>query len=245
MVRCLFCATYLFTITSCEEDADALTLPSAGNFLKPTSAPRFTDLGLSVMWANENINEDGFFAWGELNIKSSYGWDSYAYCVGMDFTRMKKYTIKDGKKELEREHDVAFVCWTPDTTLIKMDGKDVIQVFQWRMPNKSQMEELRSRCTWTWTKRNNTLGYEVKGPSGRTIFFPAYGQKLMGMDVLYEKRGCYWTRTLGSSDDSAEALVFDRDTIDNDLQHYKDEICVVPFHRAAGCCVRPIAVRIK
>ena len=34
----------------------------------------------------------------------------------------------------------------------------------WRMPTKSELEELRYKCTWVWITQNGVNGYKVIGP---------------------------------------------------------------------------------
>ena len=51
------------------------------------------DLGLpsGVLWATENLGISSvyplgkYFAWGETECKTSYGWDSYTLCKGTSF----------------------------------------------------------------------------------------------------------------------------------------------------------------
>lgn len=72
----------------------------------------------------------------------------------------------------------------------------------WRMPTKTEWQELSDKCTWTWTTQNETDGYKVTGPNGQSIFFPAAGNK---GEVLYSSGevGAYWSSTVYSSTDYA------------------------------------------
>lgn len=51
------------------------------------------------------------------------------------------------------------------------------------LPAKWQLEELRDHCSWQWTGN----GYQVVGPNGKSLFFPAEGY-LWGCndDGIYE-----------------------------------------------------------
>lgn len=58
------------------------------------------------------------------------------------------------------------------------------------VPNQQEWEELRSQCDWTWTG----AGYNVVGPSGRTIYFSTGGFRgCSGKVVGAGERGDYWT----------------------------------------------------
>ena len=54
----------------------------------------------------------------------------------------------------------------------------------WRMPTKDELNELRTKCTWTWTTQNSVNGYKVTGPSGASIFLPAVGYR-KGSSLIY------------------------------------------------------------
>ena len=64
------------------------------------------------------------------------------------------------------------------------------------LPTKAQLEELTTRCTWTWTGK----GYRVKGPNGNSIELQAQGyshnDSLMRVGAL----GFYWSGTPDDSD---------------------------------------------
>lgn len=64
------------------------------------------------------------------------------------------------------------------------------------LPTKAQLEELTTRCTWTWTGN----GYRVKGPNGNSIELQAQGyshnDSLMRVGAL----GYYWSSTPDDSD---------------------------------------------
>ena len=67
----------------------------------------------------------------------------------------------------------------------------------WRLPTKEECEELIKNCTWTWTEKNGTLGYEVKSKTNNnSIFLPAAGS-YENTDTNNERGviGTYWTST--------------------------------------------------
>lgn len=158
----------------------------------------WVDLGLpsGLKWATCNVGASspeeygGYYAWGETEEKSDYGWDTYKWCKG-SFTSMTKYCTDssygtvDGKTLLEPSDDVAHVKWGGS----------------WRMPTHDEMEELRTNCTWKWTSQNGVKGQFVTGPNGNSIFLPAAGGR--GGAGLYGRGsdGYYWSASLleGSS----------------------------------------------
>ena len=155
------------------------------------------DLGLSVKWASFNVGASkpeeygDYFAWGETEPKSSYYWGSYKWVGILGVTKYNYNGEKgptDNKYILEEEDDVAHVIWGGN----------------WRLPTRSEVEELRADCSWTWTTLNGVEGYIVTGQKpGYTdnyIFIPAAGS-------IYEKNvsfsgelGYYWTSSLNEND---------------------------------------------
>lgn len=127
----------------------------------------YVDLGLSVKWATCNVGatkpeESGdYFAWGEIGdeIKIRYNWTTYKYCNGSANSLTKYDYYSDGKSTLEFSDDAAYVNWGTS----------------WRMPTPDEFTELLNSCIWTWTQKNGVSGYNVKGPSGNSIFIPAAG----------------------------------------------------------------------
>ena len=154
------------------------------------------DLGLSVKWASCNVGASspeeygGYFAWGEIEEKSVYGYVTYKWYNGSEETMTKYNTSSywgpvDNKTMLEPEDDVAHVKWG--------DG--------WRMPTLDEMQELVDECTWTWTTLNGVNGYNVTGPNGNSIFLPAAGDReSVHIDAL-GANGYYWSSTVCSGED--------------------------------------------
>lgn len=116
------------------------------------------DLGLSVRWATCNVGAatpdqpGGHFAWGEVEEKEEYTWETYfdAECeaTGLGICG-------------DAHYDVAAAAWGG----------------QWRLPSLDEVQELCDRCTWTWTTQNGHTGCKVVGPSGASIFIPAAGTR--------------------------------------------------------------------
>ena len=125
------------------------------------------DMGLSVKWAAYNIGatkpeEYGeYYAWGEIETKTDFSWETYFDNPSGDGKTFIKYYFGDGgKTNLDLEDDVAHVKW----------GE------KWRMPSAFEMEELIHGCIWEWTEYNNVTGCMVYGiGSGNIIFIPEAG----------------------------------------------------------------------
>ena len=72
---------------------------------------------------------------------------------------------------------------------------DAVSKFGKQLPTKSQFDELKNKCTWTWIASKK--GYKVVGPNGNNIFLPALGGRgcygpLFGVDYS----GHYWSSQL-------------------------------------------------
>lgn len=134
----------------------------------------YVDLGLSVNWATYNvgassINDYGnYYNWGETTVSTStiYTYTSATYGVSID-----DYSG-------DATYDVATKKW----------GEN------WRTPTTWEFDELTSdSCSWEWISYggNGAKGYQVTGPSGKSIFLPAAGW----CDTLVDRYGFYWSST--------------------------------------------------
>lgn len=153
----------------------------------------YVNLGLSVKWATCNIGASSpedygdYFAWGETTPKSTYDWSTYKWCKG-SYNTMTKYCTEsyhgtvDNKVTLDPEDDAAHVNWGGD----------------WRTPTRAEQDELRTKCTWTWTDLNGVKGYKVFGPNGNAIFLPAAGYRYDSSSSYVGSRGYYWSSSLYS-----------------------------------------------
>ena len=179
------CITILMTVSSAFQESYA--------------QPKAVDLGLSVKWADRNIGAStpegngDYYAWGETSTKSDYSWNTYKYCTDTSGDHFNKYVYSlkseywsgsgspDNKTRLELSDDAARA---------KLGGK-------WRTPTMAEWEELKEKCTWSWTGS----GYRVTGPNGRSIFLPAAGVRdgssssNVGSDGYYCTTGLLPSRT--------------------------------------------------
>lgn len=157
----------------------------------------FVDLGLSVKWATCNVGAmkpeeyGNYYAWGETSPKESYSWSTYKYANGSQ-SSLTKYCnqssqgyngFTDDKTTLDTEDDAATVNWQG----------------HWRMPTLDEVEELINNCSWGWTNQNGVNGYVVIGKTGNSIFLPASGRKMDGLDSREGITGYLWTSNLNTN----------------------------------------------
>lgn len=162
----------------------------------------YVDLGLpsGLRWATANVGANkstaygDYFAWGETSEKNNYCMETYKWCQGKEKTFTKyclssSYGVEDGKTILELEDDAAAVNM----------GNG------WRMPTRSEQQELVDGCTWTWTTNFNNTG--VAGSIGKSkyndniIFLPAAGSfgGRTGKEREYVgSHGTYYSSSLSS-----------------------------------------------
>ena len=82
---------------------------------------------------------------------------------------------------------------------------EAVSRFGNKLPTKHQLEELKNKCTWTWTGK----GYKVTGPNGNSILLPAAGYRSCGGGVgSVGAYGSCWSSTPDGSD-LAWVLSFD------------------------------------
>ena len=200
-----------------------------GEATSPVNGHEYVDLGLpsGLKWATCNVGasspEDygGYYAWGEIEEKENYSWNTYKWCNGSYDTQTKYCTdsnngIVDNKTTLDPEDDVAHVKWGGS----------------WRMPTETEQDELRNNCTWTWTTQNGVNGYKVTGPNGNSIFLPAAGYR-DGTEVYYRGNyGYYWSSLLYSDYDSLYAYY---------LNVYSGNFDWYLNYRYYGLSVRPVS----
>lgn len=177
-----------------------------------TEYRKSVDLGLSVRWAECNVGANApedfgdYFAWGETLSKKSYTEATYKPSDASGFLNI-------GKNITATQYDAARTQW---------GGK-------WRMPTICEIDELTSRCTWTWTTFNGVNGYSIVGPSGNSIFLPAAGQYRDSKVVDSGTHGYYWSSTLS----------YDYPTAAFNL-NFAGYSANWSANRSYGFCIRPV-----
>ncbi len=180
----------------------------------------YVDLGLTsgTRWATANVGAKtpqdygNYYAWGETTTKEVYDWETYKYGTynyDGDYSKLTKYNSTDTKTTLDLSDDAAAANW---------GGK-------WRMPTRTQQDELRNQCYWVWTEsynNSNVKGYIVykaksssdKGKeinkdgtpsssyslSDAHIFLPAAGHRDFGDLSSAGYNGYYWSSSLYTDD---------------------------------------------
>jgi len=141
------------------------------------------DLGLSVYWASCNLGAEkpeeygDYYAWGETKPKNRYNKEDYAF-----YNESTTLYNEIGNEISGTAYDAATVNLGSD----------------WRMPTKSEMQELIDRCSWVWTQISGINGYKVIGPNGNSIFLPMSGYKCYQLYYLDDSQ--YYTSTQDRND---------------------------------------------
>ena len=158
----------------------------------PVPVEEYVDLGLpnGTLWARCNVGANkpegygGYFAWGETEPKDEYTGSTYKWVYvengKMYYTKYNTNSangVVDNKTELDPEDDAATVNMGPE----------------WRMPTRDEITELVENCTWEWTQLNGVNGYQVTGPNGNSIFFPAAGESAK---YSIGVKGYYWSSSI-------------------------------------------------
>lgn len=107
------------------------------------------DLGLSsgTLWADRNVGADNtcdcgvYFAYGELQGKKNYSWDTYKYANGARLT-LKKYTDNEDIQRLDP----------------KLDAASVIMRDNWRTPTREDFLELIEECDFKIVRDYDNTG---------------------------------------------------------------------------------------
>ena len=188
--------TYMGTLNRSNTDAI-----EAGKYYTATVAlekvvPVAVDLGLSVKWATFNVGatkpeEYGeYFAWGETEPKAAYSQGNYILETAGSLT---KYNDDDKLTNLQSEDDAATVNW----------GED------WRMPTKSEWEELldETKCSWEKVTIDGVTCFKVvskvEGYKDNFIILSAGGYKGETYDSS-KSEASYWSSTRWESTQSYE-----------------------------------------
>lgn len=178
------------------------------------SAGAVVDLGLSVYWCSCNVGAEApeesgdYYAWGETSPKSSFSEANYAF-----YDNDRKQYTDIGDDISGTEYDAATVNLGSD----------------WRMPSRTELQELKDNCSWEWTQINNVNGYKVTGNNGNSIFIPATGYNTLG-SLLFKNEGfAYWTSN-NYSDTNAYAFI----------KQQTNSQSMTTLERISGCVIRPV-----
>ena len=149
-------------------------------------------------WADRNIGADNpweyglYFWWGDtVGHRPSGTTFSFSFAssntptYGKSVATLQSEGWITSNGVLAPAHDAAHVKWGGS----------------WRMPTLQELNDLRSKCDWTWMTMNDVNGYVVRGRgaySSCSIFFPAAGRGSEGGKFYLSngrgsRTGHYWS----------------------------------------------------
>lgn len=146
------------------------------------------DLGLSVLWASQNIGAENPTGKGYY-----YGWGSTNHLV--TDKEFRHYPSSNPPNSISGIRDF-------DISMSKIIGNKTL-----RLPTKMEAKELVDSCIWIDTEINGQRGCKVTGPNGNSIFLPASGWSENGKYHEFDASAHpvtlnYWTGTLFGRHDS-------------------------------------------
>lgn len=208
------------------EDKEFIT-NSSGGF----GSHEYVDLGLpsGTLWATCNVGAESseeygeYFAWGEIQPKNNYDWNTYQYCNGT-YRSLTKYCndsyygnngFTDNLTVLLPVDDAATEYWG--------DG--------WRIPTYDDWVELCQFTTDTWVTQNGVTGRVFTAMNGNSIFLPATGFANGNEIQNTGWSGSYRSSSLGSRRPDG-AWCFGFDTDEHEMHDYGA--------RRDGVTIRPV-----
>lgn len=157
------------------------------------------DLGLNVKWANANLGAGApyefgdYYAWGELETKADYTWETYKFGTKSNLT---KYYNRGGSGVMD--FDMTILEASDDVAHAKLGGN-------WRIPSEEEMgnlidtRKIPAYYRWEWISVGGHDGWKVTHlSSGNSIFFPGANAR-NGSGLYYgedDARGFYWTSSV-------------------------------------------------
>lgn len=152
----------------------------------------YVDLGLpsGTLWATCNVGaktpeEYGdYFAWGEIQPKTDYRYETYKYGKCESRNDYIKYNYgflgdTDNIITLEPDDDAATVNWGSG----------------WRIPTREECEELLDHTSKRIEIVGEVKGMTFTGPNGNSIFLPAAGEYWGNVLKKNSNAGNYWSNT--------------------------------------------------
>lgn len=189
----LIIALELISNTSCNSDSDNEKVEMRINSICPDNLhPHAIDLGLpsETLWACCNVGatvpekRGNYYAWGDVKAKTNFTKSNYLN--GRGYSNI-------GNDISGSSYDIATNAWGSS----------------WQMPTVTQLNELQTKCSCTWSNYNGVHGVIIAGPNGNYIFFPAagvyYNDELKWEGLLY-----IWSSTSYNTT-NANALSFNED----------------------------------
>lgn len=164
--------SYTFTVECDRRLVANFTYNSIGDY-------EYVDLGLpsGLLWATRNIGANrpegygDYFAWGETEGKNTYGVENYKFAAeGSDLLhpQLTKYC---------NNPIYGYNGFTDDLTILlpEDDAATANWGNGWRMPTKTEWEELFNNTMLTWTNQKDVHGILCTAKNGNSIFLPSAG----------------------------------------------------------------------
>lgn len=160
-----------------------------------------TDEELSLLRAN------GYLGGGQYMSKRNDRGIVLLVTDGKDYATLQAEEQEQERRAAELKAQGLVDLGLPSGTLWKDKNEDggfytyeqALSKFGSNLPSREQFEELKSKCSWTWTGN----GYKVTGSNGNSIVLPASGARTCGGRVdCVGSCGRYWSSTPGNSDKS-------------------------------------------
>ena len=203
------------------------------------------DMGTYVFWHEFNLGASApegygdYYAWGELEPKTTYTWSNYRWAGENKYNTIEYYSGGgySYKSSLDYDDDAAsqklgYRGWT-----------DVESDAAWHLPSQWDFKELLETRAhpdthkWEWKTKGGHGGWEITYlVTGNSIFLPAAGYIYDGSDVLGAGTlGLYWSsdNMMPNNRNTAYYLRFESGQ-DGEVALYDDG------QRAAGKSIRPV-----
>ena len=171
-------------------------LNSERNCNTDLSCYTYVDLGLpsGTLWATCNVGADkpdgsgDYFAWGEINPKTTYSWNTYQYAKG-SWNELTKYCSKaiDGYDNYTDK--LTTLQLSDDVAAVRLgDG--------WCIPTEEQWLELFQNTHSEWVKTDYAIGMLFTASNDVWLFLPFAGRR-RDNDVKGDgSNGFYWSSSL-------------------------------------------------
>lgn len=134
------------------------------------------DLGLSVMWssleigAKDSLSMGAEFQWGCIVPNDNANLKNYKYYNPVSYAYTKYFNYGDDENDKSSHiidtssKSLSFFLDPDDDAAQQLWGNG------WRMPTRTELYELKKKCTWKLIEESNKRGYRVTGPNGNSIF---------------------------------------------------------------------------
>ena len=205
----------------------------------------FIDLGLpsGTWWAKYNFGVDPkkydmefipnwfgyYYAWGELEPKDDYNWETYKFNPHNDNSKLIKYNYRDKLDRLLAQDDI----------VTKTYGN------KFHIPTKEQCEELLRYTNIEYTENYEDFeglkGFVLIAGNGNSIFLPANGYLSKYSDDNNDgKIECnLWSNTV-QTDETSGAYADSANTLFIEYDYGSTDYGTQMFNRYYGFGIRPV-----